>query len=97
MGREVAEAGKQRTPSSPHLGLCESGPCLWQLRGITSNSREVWILSMRAWWSAMACFLQDRAPSYPRGNGNTRDFPPHQMRFWKVVVAVGGAPRVLHQ
>lgn len=76
MGREVAEAGKQRTPSSPHLGLCESGPCLWQLRGITSNSREVWILSMRAWWSAMACFLQDRAPSYPRGNGNTRDFPP---------------------
>ena len=23
--------------------------------------------------------------------------PPHQMRFWKVVVAVGGAPRVLHQ
>lgn len=40
MGREVAEAGKQRTPSSPHLGLCESGPCLWQLRGTASS----WVL-----------------------------------------------------
>ena len=41
----------------------------------------------------MACFLQDRAPSHPRGSGNTRDCPP-QMRFWKVVVAIGGAPHV---
>lgn len=61
--------------------------------GSSRNSREVWILGVRAWWSAMACFLQDRAPSHPRGSGNTRDCPP-QMRFWKVVVAIGGAPHV---
>ena len=101
MGREVAEAGKQRTPSSPHLGLCESGPCLWQLRGTASS----WVLQELPGGVDPECegmvvscgLLPARQSSFiPQGKWEHQRLPP-PMRFWKVVVAVRGAPRVLHQ
>ena len=60
--------------------------------GSSRNSREVRILSVRAWWSAMACFLQDRAPSHPRGSGNPRDCPPPPNEVLESGCACWGCP-----
>ena len=47
------------------LVLVCSGPGALPAPGSSRNSREARILGVRAWWSAMACFLQDRAPFMP--------------------------------
>lgn len=41
------------------------GPGALPAPGSSRNSREARTLGVRAWWSAVACFLQDRAPFMP--------------------------------